>query len=258
MELSNKILSEVICKYNKGSTLNSLSLEYETTRYKLKSILEKHNVKIRKKGSKYIFDEDVFENIDSENKAYWLGFIYADGCIMKKNGGSDILMFTLKKSDFKHLYKFCDLIRLDKEKVKIYKDTVRLEISSNKIVEDLKKHGVTYRKTFKVKYPKIDKNLMKHFIRGYFDGDGCLTISESNKIFKLIGTEDLIKNIQNYFIESIEGITETKIIEDSNMFNYYKNGAVQTLKIMDHIYSNPRIFLNRKMKTYKKLKNKQI
>jgi len=258
MTLTDDDLRELISKYNKGSTLDCLSVEYKTTRYKLRSVLEKNNVKIRKKGSKYSFDEDVFENIDSEDKAYWLGFIYADGCIMKKNGGSDILMFTLKKSDFKHLYKFCDLIRLDKEKVKIYKDTVRLEISSNKIVEDLKRHGVTYRKTFKVKYPKIDKNLMKHFIRGYFDGDGCLTISRNNKIFKLIGTEDLIRNIQKYFIESIEGITETKLIEDSNMVNYYKNGLNQTLKIMDHIYSNPKIFLNRKMKIYKKLKNKQI
>lgn len=249
MELS---LTDIKSLYTNDLTLNQISKKYDISVYKLKKFMLDKGIKIRKKGSKYHFNEDVFEKIDNEDKAYWLGFIYADGCVMKKKGGSDILSITLKIDDYVQLYNFCDFLNLNNKKVALYRDVCRLEVSSNKIVKDLINHGVLYRKTFQLNFPNIDNLLIKHFIRGYFDGDGSITVNDKNVIFKLIGTENFIKGVQRYFMDTLK-LTEVKLIIDSNMFNYYKNGRKQVTKIMEHLYTDKCTNLERKYSVANKL-----
>ena len=135
----------------------------------------------------------------------------------------------------------------------LYRDVCRLEISSNKMVKDLINLGVSYRKTFQLQFPeKIEPSLIKHFIRGYFDGDGSITVNDKNIIFKVIGTKKFIEGLQNYFVSNI-GLTKVKIISDSNMFNYYKNGRKQVTKIMTHLYTDKCVHLDRKYSVFNKL-----
>lgn len=117
---------------------------------------------------KYFFRENYFENIDSEDKAYWLGFIWADGYINK-----DSLEIEIHIKDKDHLVEFqedlCDNHKLyDRERQTTH--SCRLTLGSQKLVSDLVNLGYK-NKLVPVNLPE---QLERHFIRGLFDGDGSV------------------------------------------------------------------------------------
>jgi len=132
---------------------------------------------------KHNFNEDFFENITTEKQAYWLGFICADGYI---NARGNTVGITLDIKDEGHLIKFLkDLdsnqlsLKYDKESFnKNYRETDKalLRLYSRKMHSDLMKLGLTNKKSTDLKPLNLDlpEELINHFIRGYFDGDGCV------------------------------------------------------------------------------------
>ena len=133
---------------------------------KTKDILEKLEIPIRtlikclvrnnikkKSSKKYIFDENYFEVIDSEDKSYWLGFFYADGYVRnRKNSSESRLKLSIK--DLDHLEKFKKTINGD-NKILIsdkYKTAI-LSLNSNKITFDLNDKGCHQAKTFTINFP---------------------------------------------------------------------------------------------------------
>ena len=124
--------------------------------------------------------EDFFESIDTEEKAYWLGFLYADGYNYEAKGEVKVALAG-KDKDF--LLKLRDTIYPNKDKPLYYKENsdlstgYELNMSSARMSRHLAKQGCMQAKTFKIKFPYfIDESLYRHFIRGYFDGDGSLSI----------------------------------------------------------------------------------
>lgn len=171
----------------------------------------------------YTLNENYFENIDTEDKAYWLGFIYADGFITKrkKGMGQNVLGITLHEKEPLEL--FCSHIQTNKPVRKYYhksefskEDTVEYKIAiiSNKVVSDIEKWGVVERKTFELStIPNISGDLIPHFIRGYFDGDGSVFINKQrggyggNKIYyynilgiNICGTFNFLTSIKEKFL----------------------------------------------------------
>jgi hypothetical protein len=73
-------------------------------------------------------------------------------------------------------------------------DCSTFSIYNTKIVSDLYKHGCVNNKTFKIKLPKLREDLIRHFIRGYFDGDGCISLPN----IKILGNEDFISSLQKF------------------------------------------------------------
>lgn len=151
--------------------------------------LIKNNIKIRKYVTrKYNYDETFFEKIDTEEKAYWLGFIAADGSIISNE---TILEIGLAKKDEQHLEKFIKSIKGSKEMIKQKKqnagkgklyDAVRVSVCSAKMCKDLKKQNITPNKSLTLGFLNhIDKNLIKHYLRGYFDGDGSISTNGKNR-----------------------------------------------------------------------------
>lgn len=120
----------------------------------------------------YTVDEDFFERIDTPNKAYLLGFIMADGNIYRTT-----LTIRLKKDDLAHLEKIKTLLHFTGP-IKPDNDgkSVSLRISSLKICQDLEALKCTSNKSLTLEYPEIPDYLEPHFIRGYFDGDGSISI----------------------------------------------------------------------------------
>lgn len=126
---------------------------------------------------KHHYNEAYFETIDTQDKAYWLGFIYADGCVYKgSDNHSYRLQINLKESDKSHLEKF------QKALGSCYKighsnktQSVSLKINSTKLCTDLINHGVVCNKSLIIKPPKIANEFIPHFIRGLFDGDGSIS-----------------------------------------------------------------------------------
>lgn len=143
---------------------------------------------------KYHYNKNYFEKIESSNQAYWLGFLYADGCITrfynnKGNVRSMSLELALQEKDLNHLEKF--RIALDSD-VPIRRRIIskkyvsyRLVINCTKICQDLIKLGCIPNKSLILKFPTNDivpDNFMNDFIRGYFDGDGCVSYYE-NRVY---------------------------------------------------------------------------
>jgi hypothetical protein len=137
---------------------------------------------------KYTCNSNFFEKIDTEEKAYWLGALYADGCVRNNKNSYSV---TLISKDIEWLDKFKEhieytgLIYREYHK-KFNKECFKLNISDNKLAQDLINCGCTERKSLTIEFPGeniLPKNLINHFIRGYFDGDGTVGVyNNSNKI----------------------------------------------------------------------------
>lgn len=216
---------------------------------------------------KYDYNEDYFENIDTENKAYWLGFIMADGCITNKVGTekykmtSEIrLTFNLSIVDKNHLELFCKEISNGlnvKEHTTYLKATDKkyemcsLRVYNKKIVNDLIKLGVKSRKSLNEVFPNIPSTLYKHFIRGYFDGDGCFSYWYSND-GRLHCKVDFIsgKNLSDSLKEIIEKELDIYISQTNNSRNKKLYNTITTnsnsVKLMNWIYKDSHIHLDRK------------
>ena len=211
----------------------------------------------------YSQDNDFFKKIDTEEKAYWLGFIYADGSIIE-NKRTDII---LAKSDEGHLKKFLKSIKSNRSIKYVNKITDKktyytcyVNISSKDFTNNLVLCGCPQNKTDKLVFPNdniLPKSLTNHFIRGYMDGDGSIHINKTNKntghkYFRLAFTG-------NYkMLNSIKKILTEKDIKIEDRETYCAlqfNGNTQVLKMLNYIYKDATIYLDRKYEKYMKLKN---
>lgn len=210
------------------------------------------------------FNENFFETIDSEEKAYWLGFIYADGCIYK---GSDKksyrLQINLKLDDIDMLRKFQNSIESSyKIQEKAIGNTFAclLKVNSTKMCEDLMDKGVFPRKSLKLKFPSneiVPKYLVRHFIRGYFDGDGSISKIKDKNHYKIdiCSNEEFLIELEKHLIEagtskfSYDRKKQTKAVS-------LKSARDNTIKIFyEYAYADATMFLERKKKKFEDFMN---
>jgi len=193
----------------------------------------------------------IFETIDTEEKAYWLGFLYADGSVGSKEHKIEL---GLAEQDLKQIEKFRDFIGImNKISYRPNTKSYRYSFRSESCKEDLIKQGCMPKKSLILKFPtedQVPKDLIRHFIRGYFDGDGWFTNTESCFQIGLIGTEDFIKG----FLDNIEIYNK-----ENKIFNVHReNGAkryvfsayVDVLNFLNWIYKDATIYLDRKYEHY--------
>ena len=209
---------------------------------------------------KYKLNENFFDNINSEIKAYWLGFIWADGCIFKTNprsSGPNRLNLTQKISELNHLELFKHAIQSNhKITLNNNKQTYSLNINSRKLCKSLENLGFNI-KTKRINISKMPNKLIRHFIRGYFDGDGCISIYTQNfknyKIhrqeFSLTGNKDLLLQIQKILENNINITRNLKIKTYKNTnkavtIRYGKQSDID--KLFKYLYENASIYLKSK------------
>lgn len=224
--------------------------------------------------SKYTYNKNFFEIIDNEIKAYWLGFLYADGCIERIYKNERLkgmtLELNLQSDDKGHLFRFLKDIEsnvpiVDKTnniKGKEY-TSCKLRINNTNICRDLIKLGCIPQKSLILKFPTLEQvpdKFILHFIRGYFDGDGCVSYNENPYIDKRNNKEYINKN----FILSFVGTYDFLIKLSSKLENYnikcgqikngncgkafelriYRNGNI--LNFFNLIYKDANVYLKRK------------
>ena len=225
----------------------------------LATYLKKHPMTIRSMYKKlkndinyttYKFKEDYFEVIDHEKKAYWLGFLCADGCIASDR---DRVHITLSDRDYNHLIKLKLVLGLKHEirrfesMCKDYKQPSKkcsLQFGSIKLVKDLIRHGCVRHKTQDLKFPEsLVVSMIPHWIRGFVDGDGSFNMGGGYLGFSVCGTFDVINNINLYLDLNL------KINQDKRTPNLY---YIQTrkysnlVKIAYSLYDGAETFLERK------------
>jgi hypothetical protein len=138
-----------------------------------------------------------FRSIDSEQKAYWLGFLLADGGINDKvKRGALQLSVHLGGEDVLHLERLRLALEIENPICHAAEGDIRLSASSDILCGDLIGLGCTPRKSFTARLPSIDDALQRHMLRGYFDGDGSACISGGRLFVSFIGTHALLSQIK--------------------------------------------------------------
>ena len=218
---------------------------------------------------------DFFEIIDSEEKAYILGFYVGDGCVLKCDNNNYTFNISLQKNDEEILKKIIDIISpytkltYENKHINHYgyltKDMCRLRISSKQIVETLEKHNLGFNKTYKQKSVAnyVPQNLIRHFIRGYFDADGCISHSNGKRTIngKLYEYGNYIWNIISKDKSILEEIKialnyfdlHPNIYADSKgcfLISLTKKKEFQ--KLYNLLYEDSTLYLNRKKEKLKK------
>ena len=198
---------------------------------------------------------NYFEIIDTEDKAYWLGFIYADGNI---NKAKNTLTINLQGRDYKHLEKLNKCIdgnfavkRFDaNKKGHVYK-MCQILVYSTKMAKDLINYGVIPHKTDKIIFPELPHHLIRHFIRGYFDGDGSICERKHKK-----GLSDLACSFtcgNQLFLEKLRTILfqnniKSYLVKDKRgeKFSLSLAGLQNPDVFLHYIYDDATIYLDRK------------
>lgn len=245
------LLEQAIQEYTKtNKSARQIAKEFGLSKDKVTNNLKKRGLLRPRKDNSY--NINFFTKITTEEQAYWLGFIFADGCV--QGGGRNVLEIGLSIQDYDHLVKFKNSLDFKGEvKTKTNKKhkSCRVSLYGETIIKDLIDKGATPRKSRTLKFPtKIPKELYRHFIRGYFDGDGSLYVYEKlNKLsVSILGTEDFLSTLQEIFMQEL-GLTKVKIYKHKNITEY-KKSRKDAQKILDYLYQDCTIYLDRKFNKY--------
>lgn len=208
-----------------------------------------------KRHPKYIFNENVFDKVNTEEKAYWTGFIMADGCVFKNK-----LILTLSSKDIDRLEKFKSFLKASHpifiRKVKFNgsyqsNDCCVFTVCSAHMINALKKLGITERKTFTCKPPNLKPILKKHFLRGLFDGDGWTSLSKKGQTGLSINTGICGNTFVINWFSSILKVLKIphKIDSHKTIFRIQFKGY-RAFKFLHWLYKGSNIFMQRKFDNF--------
>lgn len=209
-----------------------------------------------------LLDEDYFHLIDTEHKAYFLGLLISDGNVFISSKGCASISLALKEEDKYILDTFRANINSNRKVCSDGRGCFQFAINSNKMAEDLQQYGVVPRKSFITYLPILnDLSMMKHLIRGIFDGDGSIQMkqTQNNKFLHNIsfcGSHQLMIDISNFVFDTLH-LNQKPTVYD------YKNRHLSEIKIQskkdiylfgEWIYKDSSIYLKRKHNKYLQFK----
>jgi len=147
---------------------------------------------------KYAINEGYFDRIETPEQAYWLGFIAADGGVLNRDG-TYRLSVELKKDDADHLQLLADALSSNVP-VKFYRGCASVTFHSLRMIESLARFGIVERKSATCKPWAGLPELMPHYWRGLFDGDGTIYISarHNNWVLGICGSHDCVQSFAEW------------------------------------------------------------
>lgn len=259
-------------EYVNGVSALKLEEKYKLSKGYLYRWFKKLNLPLRHNSinsKRYKFDETYFKKIDTQDKAYWLGFIYADGFITsKKKHGNRSLGISLSIKDKEHLEKLNQCLNsntpvntyIEKSGFGEGNEYCRVIYVSKELTDDLISHGVYENKTDIITSPTtIPYKFIKDFIRGYFDGDGSVWKQDkySQVSIGIVGTDDLLNFIMQYLLDNkiiFRKYPLNKRKHGQTVSNFKFGGNNNSFRFLNHIYGDSNIYLNRKYNIYLELK----
>ena len=215
---------------------------------------------------KYQIQEIFFDDINTKEKAYILGLLYADGWNQTER---NLVAISLKESDKDILEKITELIQPDKplryyttansrekEGFENSQNQCRLMINNKHISQRLVELGCGKAKTHTLTFPteeQVPSCLIRHFVRGYFDGDGSVS-GDKQKQFCFVGTMDFLLPLQQILIKELN-FSKTKLDRrhkdrDNNIRSLRYCGVNQCITFRDWLYKDATIYLERKKKIF--------
>ena len=229
-----------------GVSKEAILYYFHTRGYSIKNKSEQNR--------KYHVDENFFDSIDTEEKAYYLGLLYADGTnYMKKNS----IQIGLQERDKDILEKFRASLNTEKPLHKIKtkypggQDIFKLEIVSEHMCNVLNDIGMVPNKSLVLEFPNcIPNDLIRHCIRGYFDGDGYISRGHDYTV-EIMGTEMFCLKVQEILKDNgiFSKIYNTTLHKETTTRRLYVGTKDNVKKFLEYIYKDATVYIDRKFQT---------
>ena len=257
-------MNEVILEqYNNGLSISKIAELNNSSHHLVRKYLTNNGVEIRTNAfnsRRYNLDETKFDTIDTEEKAYWLGFLFADGCV--QSSSNDIAL-ALSVVDIGHLEKFKLFLGTDRPirtySKKVGADYSKVIATSSHMKDALISLGCVSKKTTTLRFPSIREDLILHFIRGYFDGDGSISyVSTKNEYkFRMCGTYEFLSSIKE-ILDINNPLSQRWPERGVNNWDIDIGGNIQVYRKLKLLYENSTIYLDRKFERFCQLRSLHI
>lgn len=257
-------LSEICDLYLSGVNAETAGQPFGVSGTAVRTLVKRRGLTVRASGTRrtHTVDDGFFDSIDSEPKAYWLGFLAADGGVYGNR-----VEVGLARKDREHLDRLKLALRTDypiRDRLKRPRGyeagfpSSRLALVSRQMVDGLARHGVRPRKTFTHEWPDfLPPVLLRHYLRGYVDGDGGFYASSSgnrkahyapNLVFSFIATHAFCEGARTYLIANAGCNPKVKVrthsASDMGILHY--GGVLQVSRIYSLLYGDATVWLPRK------------
>lgn len=248
-------------KYHNNERVEDIAIELQCSRYMLYQKFNEWNISRRNKikakprsNAIYTINYEYFKKIDTEHKAYWYGFLLADGYVNERE-----LSLCVKNTDIDIIQIFAEDIETD---VPIKYDKYGnpfITIVCKELSKSLLDKGFHNRKSWSIDFDYIKSfvpdELFNHFIRGMFDGDGCLKyysypyLKKPQLHFGYTGVKNVCEFIKDFF-----DINRDLIFEGNVTYTVVSRDPNKIIEICTYLYNNSTIYLKRKYEIYNKIK----
>ena len=249
--INNKDLIIKMYEVDRISTA-AIGKKFNVTDHTVSSYLKSLGCNVSRKRSRTPILSNYFEKIDTQNKAYFLGLIAADGSVFQCNKRKIVFSISLIDKDLLDLLsiEICGSDKLVREVKRKYRDgsskMYEIKFSDEIFTNNLISNGILINKTFTLDFPNIDEEFISHYIRGYLDGDGTVYKFSGKLFIAFYGNKIFIPKLRDYLFNN--NILETKyaIIDRGNHCSIHISSKKANLSMYNYIYNNSNIYLKRK------------
>lgn len=261
-KITEELEHDVIQYYLKAPiTIEKCGNKFDLCKPTIAKILDKYKIPRYEKTNIYNPNliENYFENIDSEEKAYYLGFMITDGNVFKtkhKNGQYYVSITQDEKDDY-ILTRFLECVGSNRQLSHDGRGCCTASIASKKMAYDLSKYGILPNKTLISELPLIDEKYMRHMIRGILDGDGSVIAHHIKNKFtgverylyaiSFCGSRVLMNQLSDYISETL--CISRKLVytySDRNLSEVKWVNIFEMFELGMYLYSGATIFLHHK------------
>jgi intein-encoded DNA endonuclease-like protein len=244
--------NEIIDSYSRRISTESIGKQYNCSQQTISRFLKKNGINVTRKRSRKNINSNYFDNIDSGIKAYFLGFIAADGSVFKSANGKVTFSLQLQSLDIEILNKLSEELAGDTSLVgNIHtrengSSTTDVRFSDEIFTSSLIKLGIGFNKTENLDWISLSEEFMRDFIRGYFDGDGSVYISSGKVFGNFVGNKIFLPKLRNYLFEN--GVLPTKysIVDRGNFCSFHFGGRGSNRLLYEYMYYDGCFCLERK------------
>lgn len=255
-------IATIIERYSSGESSENIAKDLSLNGSTVCRILKRNNISIRpaseNKTKIKSKNDNYFSSIDSFDKSYFLGLMFSDGNVSSKKNDIKI---SLMESDVKILNIFSNKIfghvKIAKEDSsendENCKKYCRFSVVSQKMKQDLIKLGCVPNKTWKITFPDVP--YISHFIRGYLDGDGCISISKNGRCRVIFTCNEVFAaGLSDFIQRELDIKTSTTKYKKSNVVDVTINNINHCAKFLNYIYGDCQdCFIDRKFEKYQEV-----
>lgn len=262
MKLTDQQISEAIKSYESGLSFAKVGKLFGVSDVAIRGLLVRRGIQprtISQSNRKIACNHDYFNEKLDERRAYWIGFILADGSIQQRSyGQTQRLSINLQIADIGHIEKFKSDIGSEHKITIIRKDGTdtgcQISISSPELSDSLIKYSVLPQKSANHKPTNlIPPHLLRHYFRGYFDGNGGISRSNRSRwAINCCAGRDFLAHFVDWLNGQVGG-SRARISFSDGTHRVSWSGTHRCREILSAMYENSGVYLDRKMALYEEI-----